>query len=101
MGRNRKSYSALEKRKVAIEAIQNEKPLEEKTIAQIAAEHNIAPSTVTEWKEEFKRGESKELRDLRKKYDDALAQIEQLNTVLGAKTFECELLKKNDYSLED
>ena len=36
MVRNRKVYLSLEKRRVAIEAIQNEKPIEEKTVAQIA-----------------------------------------------------------------
>ena len=96
MGSNRKTYSAVEKRKVAIEAIQNEKHFEQKTVDQIAAEHNISPSTVTEWKEEFKKGESDELRDLQKMYEDALARIEQLNTEVRAKSKECELLRKDD-----
>ena len=96
MGRKRKTYSAAEKRKVAIEAIQNEKPFEEKTVDQIAAEHDITPSTVTEWKEEFEKGESDELRELQKMYEDALARIEELNTEIESKTIESDLLRKED-----
>lgn len=51
MGRKRKSYTENFKRKIAIEAIR-----EKKTVAEIAAENDIAPSMVSEWKQRLLNG---------------------------------------------
>lgn len=51
MGRNRKSYDEKIKKTVAIEALR-----EKKTVAEIAAEHDISPSLVSKWKQELLDG---------------------------------------------
>jgi transposase-like protein len=47
----RKRYSAIEKAQIVLEAL-----MEEKTIAQIAAEHKVHPNQISKWKTEALQG---------------------------------------------
>ena len=90
MGRQRKRYSETFKRKVIVEALTSGK-----TMAEVAAGNNIAPSLVTEWKEAFIKGEdSKELKKAQKKLEEKDKTIETLMKKIGEKELEVELLKK-------
>lgn len=47
----RKRYSATEKAQIVLEALK-----EEKTVAQIAAEHKVHPNQIYKWKAEVLQG---------------------------------------------
>lgn len=90
MGRNRKSYSENFKRNVAIEAIR-----EKKTVAEIAAEYNISPSMVTEWKNRLIEGkDSKEKERVEKELKKKNEELSLMAEELGRTKLEVELLKK-------
>jgi len=84
----RRKHSAEFKRKVAIEALK-----EQKTLAQIAKEYQIHPIQVSEWKRQLLDGcvrafESGVIRDTRE------AEIEVLERKVGRLTIENDYLKK-------
>ncbi len=85
----RKRYSASEKAQIVLEALK-----EEKTIAQIAAEHKVHPNQISKWKAEALQGlptlftneeratralEAAHARELQELY----AEIGRLTTQLG------------------
>lgn len=90
MGRNRKRYEESFKRKVALEAYKGEK-----SGVEIAAEYNVSPSMVTEWKQRLESGaDSKELEKAKKALEKAEKEKKLLAEQLGLSQMEIELLKK-------
>lgn len=84
----RRKHNAEFKRKVAIEALR-----EQKTLAQIAKEYQIHPIQVSEWKRQLLDGcvrvfESGVMRDTREE------EIEVLERKVGRLTIENDYLKK-------
>ena len=89
----KKMHTAEFKAKLAIEAIQ-----EAKTVNQIASENGINPNLLSRWKTEavnglpqlFRRGLSA-MEDQRRSYE---LKIEELYTQIGKLTMEADWLKK-------
>ena len=91
----RRSFSAEFKAKLVLELIR-----EERTLGEIAQEHNISPNQLRNWKIEFLEkaarafSESKqeiELRDREKEMDE---QLHELMAKVGQLTIENDWLKK-------
>lgn len=90
MSEQRKRYPDSFKHKVVVEAFTSGK-----TMAEVAAENDIAPSLVTEWKEEFiSGGESWELKKADRQLKEKDKAIEDLIGKLKEKELEIELLKR-------
>jgi transposase len=90
MGRNRKTFSETFKREVAIEALR-----EQKTVNEIASDHGISASMVSNWKKQFVEGGfTKEVKQLKKELAEAQKMIEETYKELGKTKMENELLKK-------
>lgn len=91
MGRQRKNFTDKFKIEVAKEALK--KRAKE---AEIAAKYNIAPSTLSEWMEQFLEGklETEEQKALREENERLRTKQEEMLASLGKKQLEVELLKK-------
>ncbi len=85
----RKRYSANEKAQLVLEALK-----EEKTVAQIAAEHKVHPNQIYKWKAEVLQGlptlltnEAHRVQALeaahQRELDELYAEIGRLTTQLG------------------
>ena len=85
----RKRFSATEKSQIVLEALK-----EEKTIAQIAAEHHVHPNQISKWKAEALQGlpslfthEERATRALeaahQRELDELYVEIGRLTTQLG------------------
>lgn len=87
----RKSFTAEFKAKVALVAIR-----QEKTINEIASEHEVHPNQVSDWKRDAIAGlkETFSVKRGRKKADEA-ATIEALYGRIGQLTMELDWLKKS------
>lgn len=92
MGRKKKDFTDKFKIEVAKEALK--KRAKE---AEVAAKYNIAPSTLSEWMEQFLEGklETDEQKSLREENDRLRAKQEEMLASLGKKQLEVDLLKKN------
>lgn len=86
----RKSFTAEFKARVALVAIR-----QEKTINEIASDHDVHPNQVSDWKRDAIAGlkEIFSVRRGRKKVDEA-ATIEALYGRIGQLTMELDWLKK-------
>ena len=91
MGRKRKDFSDKFKLEVAKEALK--KRAKE---AEVAAKYNIAPSTLSEWMEQFLEGklESDVQKALREENDRLREKHVEMLASLGKKQLEVDLLKK-------
>lgn len=90
MGHNRKSYSYSFKRKVAQQAIDNSKSLQE-----IAAENGISPSQVCKWKQQMANGEfSSELKKVQKALEETQKKLDVAMIEIGKKDLMIEIAKK-------
>lgn len=87
----RKSFTVEFKAKVALEAIRGEK-----TLNELASEHNVHPTQVSEWKREAISG-VKEIfagKKRGRKVSEGLAEVEALYGRIGHLTVQLEWLKK-------
>lgn len=92
MGRNKKTYTLEFKRK-CIEELMNGKEF-----GKVAADNNIAPSTLSGWKKEaLANFGSKELKKEQKKASDAEEKLKAAIEIIGKKEMEIELLKKEQH----
>lgn len=90
MGRQRKTYTEGFKHKVVVAILTSGK-----TTAEVAAEFDVSPSMVNEWKQDFIDGkESREVRKLRKELEDSRRDNEVLMKKIGEKELEVEPKKK-------
>lgn len=85
----KKSYNSKFKFKVALEAIKNEK-----TINQIASEYEVSKSLVCDWKKAFLKNGSDIFQSKNKKEKDKKENVEFLQQQIGKLTIELEWLKK-------
>lgn len=90
MGKQRKTYSENFKRKVAIEAIRMNG-----NYAEVAAKYDITPSMAYNWATDLESGkDTKEMKQLKKKLEEAQTQLDLMAKEIGKKQLEVELLKK-------
>ena len=95
MSRQRRNFSAKFKSDLVIEAIKGEK-----TINELAAENNIQPNLLRNWKNEFLQNASivfDEKRDenIRQKLEDERAEKAAYAKKVGQLTMQVDWLKKN------
>jgi len=90
MGRNRKTFTDTFKKEVALEALK-----EQKTVNEIAAKYGISASMVSNWKKMFATGEfSKEVKQLKKQLAKKDQMLDEAYKVIGKSNIEKEFLKK-------
>ena len=90
MVRKYRNHSPALKLKVAIEAAQNQK-----TVNQIASEHGVAPVQVTEWKKQLLEEGGQVFQNRRKaKTPEAHEDVNYLQQQIGKLTAQIEWLKK-------
>lgn len=90
MSKKRKQYSAQLKAKVALEAIRGEK-----TVAELAAQYEIHPTMVNNWKRQLTEGASDLFEAQYQQSDrdeDAQAQIDELYRQIGQLKVERDFL---------
>ncbi len=89
----RKRYSANEKAQIVLEALK-----EEKTIAQIAAEHKVHPNQIYKWKAEVLQGLPTLLTNEERKVQALEAahqrELDELYAEIGRLTTQVAWLKK-------
>lgn len=90
MTRRYKSHSPALKLKIAIEAAQNQK-----TVNQIASENGVAPVQVTEWKKQLLEEGSQVFQNKRRtKTLEAHEDVDYLQQQIGKLTAQLEWFKK-------
>ena len=90
MGKQRKTYSENFKRKVAIDAIRMKG-----NYAEVAAKYDITPSMAYNCAQDLESGkDTKEMKQLRKKLEEAESQLDLMAKEIGKKQLEVELLRK-------
>jgi len=90
MGKQRKTYSESFKRKVAIDGIRMNG-----NFAEVAAKYDITPSMAYNWCIDFENGkDTREMKQLRRKLEEAQTQLDLMAKEIGKKQLEVELLKK-------
>ena len=88
----RRQFTPEQKAQVALAALRGDK-----TINQIAAEHEVHPTQVKQWRDAVKAGMTDVFADKRKattKAADSQKQIDELHRVIGIRDAELEWLKK-------
>ncbi len=90
MGKQRKTYSESFKRKVAIDGIRMNG-----NFAEVAAKYDITPSMAYNWCIDLENGkDTREMKQLRRKLEEAQTQLDLMAKEIGKKQLEVELLKK-------
>ena len=90
MARKYKIHTPALKLKVALEAVQNQK-----TVNQIASEHGVAPVQVTEWKKQLLEDGVQIFQNKRRnKAPEAHEDVEYLQQQVGKLSTQIEWLKK-------
>ena len=90
MGKQRKTYSESFKRKVAIDGIRMNG-----NFAEVAAKYDITPSMAYNWCVDLENGkDTREMKQLRRKLEEAQTQLDLMAKEIGKKQLEVELLKK-------
>ena len=88
----RRQFTPEQKARVAFAALRGDK-----TINEIAAEHEVHPTQVKQWRDIVKAGAADAFVDKRKaaaKAADNQKQIDELHRVIGLRDAELEWLKK-------
>jgi len=93
----RRQFSPTQKAAVALAALKGDK-----TINQIASEHEVNPTQVKLWRDKVKAIAAEAFTDGRKQSTSTLAstaQIDELHRVIGVRDAELEWLKKKLHGL--
>ena len=93
----RRQFTSTQKATVALAALKGDK-----TINQIASEHEVNPTQVKQWRDAVKAAAPDVFADGRKKTTIAstsTAQIDELHRVIGVRDAELEWLKKKIHGL--
>ena len=88
----RRQFTPEQKARVAFAALRGDK-----TINQIAAEHEVHPTQVKKWRDTVKNSAAEAFTDKRKaaaKAKDTQSQIDELHRVIGVRDAELLWLKK-------
>jgi transposase-like protein len=90
--RNKIQRSIEEKLSIVLEGIKNET-----SVSEICRKHNISQSLYYKWRDKFLEGGKQALQNGmgQKISDQYLSKISELEQVIGKKTVEVEILKKN------
>jgi transposase-like protein len=91
-GQKRRSFDDAFKAKVCLEAIRGEK-----TIEELAGEHQIHPNQIRTWKREFEAGAAKVFsaeKDASRELRYLQEEKSQLEQLIGKQTIELNWLKK-------
>jgi transposase-like protein len=90
MARKRRVFSSAFKAKVALAAVKGEK-----TVAELAGEHEVHPNQISEWKKQL-LSSLPEVFGRRRETDvqDQAALVSRLHEQIGRLTMELEWLKK-------
>lgn len=88
--KQRRQFSPELKKKIAIEAIK-----EQRTINEIANEHQVHPVQIRKWKKELLDGATSIFEDPRKRECDSKKKVEQQESVLQQKIG--QLVIENDW----
>ena len=90
MSHNRKSYPESFKKKVAKEALESGK-----TMQEVAAENGVSPSQVCKWKQQMLEGGfSKELKKVQKELESTRKKLDAAMREIGKKELMLEIVKK-------
>ena len=81
--------TAAFKKKVALEALR-----EDKTLGQLASQHNVHPIQVSKWKKELIDGAESVFEDKRGRQKEEPIGREELERKIGQLTVELDFLKK-------
>lgn len=81
--------TAAFKKKIAIEALK-----EDKTLNQLASEHGVHPLQVGKWKKELVDGAESLFESKRKRKDEGVYEQDALEKKVGRLTMENDFLKK-------
>lgn len=93
--RTRRSFSASEKAKVVLELLR-----EEKTLNEVALEHDIHPKMLSQWKTQFLENaelafdKNRGLRDLKEALKESVQEKDELHRQIGKLTAEVNWAKK-------
>ncbi len=91
MGNMRRNHDAAFKARVALEAIR-----EEKTVAQIAAEHGVHPNQIRQWRQKLLEEVSQLFSDRRRSAEKDSEELQsELYRQIGQLKVELDWLKKN------
>lgn len=91
MGNMRRNHDAAFKARVALEAIR-----EEKTVAQIAAEHGVHPNQIRQWRQQLLEEVSQLFSDRRRSAEKDSEELQsELYRQIGQLKVELDWLKKN------
>jgi len=93
----RRQFTPTQKAAVALAALKGDK-----TINQIASEHEVNPTQVKQWRDKVKEAATEVFTDDRKRSKSVLsstAQIDELHRVIGVRDAELEWLKKKIHGL--
>ena len=91
--RNRRSYDAAFKTRVALEAFKDNK-----TLGELASDFDVHPNQIGQWKKEFLTNATKAFegdKNSRKEIEKLEKERDELFKAVGQRTVEVEFLKKN------
>lgn len=95
----RRQFTPEQKARIALAALKGDK-----TINQVASEHEVNPTQVKQWRDKLKATAAETFCDGRKGSKLAVAssaQIDELHRVIGVRDAELEWLKKKLHGLVD
>jgi transposase-like protein len=87
MKRSRRNHSPAFKAKVALQAIRGDK-----TLAELAQQHQVHPSQITAWKQQLLEQASELFANGHSHADDSQKRIQELHAKIGELTMERDFL---------
>jgi transposase len=89
MSKKRRNHSAQFKAKVALAAVKGDK-----TLAELAAEYDVHPNQITQWKQQLLENASELFNPHRSKAANSDQAIKELHAKIGQLTVENDFLAK-------